>query len=147
MNLMNNIYLPLILITMIFLHIIDDFHLQGCFKIFKQKDYWNNEDNYKDFKYKYLAMDMYKNDWKAALMLHAFSWAYIIHLPIIVFILYTGGDYPAFWFVLSFVVNWVIHAIVDHMKANKLKINLIQDQTIHIIQIILTWIVYTIKFY
>ena len=45
-------------------------------------------------------------------------------------------------FSILFVVNWLIHVITDDMKANKFKINLIQDQLVHICQIFVTWVIY-----
>jgi hypothetical protein len=39
----------------------------------------------------------------------------------------------------TFIYNWLIHAYVDNLKANNHKINLIQDQSIHLVQIIITW--------
>lgn len=45
----------------------------------------------------------------------------------------------AFYFV--FACNIIVHAFVDNMKANKFKINLIQDQIIHIIQILITFFI------
>jgi len=44
------------------------------------------------------------------------------------------------WFPMLYVINTIIHFIVDDTKANKKRINLIEDQTIHIGQILLTWI-------
>ena len=40
---------------------------------------------------------------------------------------------------VAIMTNSTIHAIIDDLKANKKKINLVQDQIIHIIQILLTW--------
>ena len=40
-----------------------------------------------------------------------------------------------------FIGNTIIHAVVDNLKANKLKINLVVDQSIHILQIIITYII------
>lgn len=37
--------------------------------------------------------------------------------------------------------NLIIHFIIDHLKANVHILNLIQDQLIHLIQIVLTWII------
>jgi len=37
-------------------------------------------------------------------------------------------------------INCCIHFVVDDLKANRFKINLIIDQTIHFIQIILTFL-------
>jgi hypothetical protein len=39
---------------------------------------------------------------------------------------------------MLFGLNWGIHVIIDDLKANQLKINLITDQLIHIGQVIFT---------
>ena len=41
-------------------------------------------------------------------------------------------------FVIIFILNAVIHALVDNLKANKLQISLITDQLIHLLQIFVT---------
>lgn len=133
MQILNTIYLPLILLSMIFMHIVDDFYLQGKLVHFKRKKYWDQFDPI-----------LYKNDYKIALALHAFSWSFCIHIPIIIHILYCDGYYSPIFFLLSFIINWIIHIIVDDLKANQLKINLVQDQLIHLIQVIITWIIYII---
>lgn len=45
-------------------------------------------------------------------------------------------------YMFVFCFNWAIHCIVDDCKANKKNINLIQDQLIHMAQIIITWIIF-----
>lgn len=40
---------------------------------------------------------------------------------------------------ISFVINMIIHAVVDDLKANRFVINLTIDQTIHLFQIIITF--------
>ena len=110
-------------LIMFFLHCVDDFFLQGMWlSNGKQKSWW--EKNAPDEKYKY--------DYLAALFIHAFEWSAIISIPLI-FI----GLNPYILFGIFF-VNGCIHAYVDNLKANKHKINLIVDQSIHIIQIIIT---------
>ena len=47
----------------------------------------------------------------------------------------TGG----IWKPVLLIVNLMIHMFVDNLKANEKKINLIQDQIIHVIQVIFTW--------
>ena len=47
-------------------------------------------------------------------------------------------------YTLVIVANTLIHASVDHMKANMHKINLVQDQLIHVGQIIVTCILFSI---
>jgi hypothetical protein len=116
-----------VLFLMILCHIIDDFVLQPvCLSNLKQKSWWGEHCNGKQ----------YRNDYKMALFIHSLSWSIMIHLPIILLYVCNG------W-VLSFsiLINMIIHYIVDDLKANKYKINLVIDQSIHFIQIILTFII------
>ena len=122
----------LLLIGMLFLHIVDDYYLQGLLASFKQKSWWE----------KNCPNSLYKNDYIMALLEHAFSWAVMIHIPIVIFSMIYDVKIPIIIFVTTFIVNWEIHAATDHTKANLLKINLVQDQLIHIVQIIITWLVY-----
>ena len=46
------------------------------------------------------------------------------------------------WWVIAYITNMAIHAFVDSLKANQFKINLVIDQTIHIVQIIITWLIF-----
>lgn len=125
----------LILLTMIFFHIIDDYYLQGILASLKQKEWW--EKNAPD--------ELYKNDYKMALFMHAFSWSFMIMLPLVVYAYISGLTLKignVFWYI----INLAIHAYVDNLKANKGKINLIQDQLIHLIQIVVTWGVFILNF-
>lgn len=122
---MNKIF---IILTMIFCHIIDDYGLQGILASMKQKSWWQKQEQYTD-KYKY--------DYIVALIMHSFSWAFMIMLPIVVI----SGFKIGASFVIAFIVNTVVHGVVDDLKANKMKINLVQDQSIHVAQIIITAIV------
>ncbi len=118
-----------ILFIMVQMHIIDDYCLQGKLANFKQKLWW--KENYPNEKY--------KNDYLMALVLHAFSWTFMTMLPVFVFRVILG-DLP-FGCYGIFLINWVIHGWVDHLKANKLVINLIVDQSVHLVQILVTWAV------
>ena len=113
-----------ILFVMIFAHIVDDYYLQGILASLKQKTWWENQKSYKP---------MYKYDYIVALIMHAFSWSFMVSLPI----LYLGFTK---WIAIAIILNTIVHGIVDDLKANKGKINLIVDQSIHIIQIVITWI-------
>lgn len=126
---MNNIF---ILLTMIFLHIIDDYKLQaGVLAFLKQKAWWAEQKEYKD---------MYKYDYIPALIMHAFSWTFMIMLPIAFALEFNIG-----WWIIAYIVNMSIHAFVDDLKANRYKINLVADQSIHIAQIIITWLLFVTK--
>lgn len=115
-----------ILLSMIFFHIVDDYTLQGIMKSLKQKQWW--KDNSSDSLYKY--------DYIMVLLMHSFSWTFMIMIPISI----AAMTYYTFrWNILAYIINMIIHTIVDDLKANKRKINLITDQTIHLIQIFVTW--------
>ena len=112
---------------MVFCHIVDDYYLQGWLASAKQKSWWKK--NSPD--------ELYKYDYIAALFMHSFSWTFMVMLvPTIYIILFGGKYYP-----LVFVVNIIIHMITDNLKANVKAINLCQDQLVHMVQIIITFIV------
>ena len=70
----NNIF---VLLAMIFLHIFDDYKIQaGVLAMLKQRDWWREQDTYKP---------LYKYDYIVALIMHSFSWAFMIMLPIALF--------------------------------------------------------------
>ena len=116
---------------MFFCHLIDDFVLQDKFTYLKQKSWWE-----KTCRDEGLSIEKYGKDYAIALFEHSLEWSIAIILPII-FILDVSG-----WILLcSVVINTIIHYIVDNAKANQLRLNLIQDQLIHFIQIIISWLI------
>ena len=117
-----------IILLMVFCHIVDDYYLQGWLASAKQKKYWQEN----------APERMYKYDYIWALIMHSFSWSFVIMFPIA---LIKGFD-TGIPFVIAVIVNLVIHAFVDDLKANKHKINLWIDQIIHLCQIILTAIIF-----
>lgn len=120
---MNNTF---IFLLMIFCHIVDDYYLQGWLASAKQKRYW--EENAPD--------EIYKHDYIWALIMHSFSWAFMIMLPVAFLMKFNAN----FDFVMIFIWNVIIHAVTDDAKANRKTLNLIQDQITHLIQIILTFV-------
>lgn len=112
---------------MMFCHIVDDYYLQGKLASFKQKSWW--QENAPD--------QLYKYDYIVALMMHSFSWAFMIMLPVAVCQEFQIGAA----FMAMFIINTVVHAIVDDLKANKRKINLVTDQLIHMCQIVVTFFI------
>lgn len=116
-----------LILTMIFFHIIDDYFLQAAILAnLKQKSYWE----------KHAPEPIYKNDYIVALIMHAFSWTFMVQLPLAFWLQF---QLPVTYHML-FITNVFVHACVDHAKANLHKINLVADQTIHILQIIVTYI-------
>ena len=120
-----------ILLLMFFCHLIDDFVLQDKFTYLKQKSWW-----IKTCKDEGLSIEKYGNDYKMALFEHSLEWSIAIIIPVI-FLLNVNGIV-----LLGCVVaNTIIHYIIDNAKANQLRLNLIQDQLLHFIQIIATWLI------
>ena len=115
-----------ILLFMILFHIIDDFVLQPIsLSNLKQKKWWEKQEGYSD---------KYKDDYKVALAIHSISWSIMIHIPLVIMFPSLGQ----LALLISFIVNAVIHYFIDDLKANKLKINLFEDQMVHFFQICTT---------
>lgn len=129
-------YKILLLLTMIFLHIVDDYYLQGWLASAKQKSYW--EQNAPD--------ELYKHDYIMALFMHSFSWAFMIMVVPSVYTLIntTTTNNASLVIALFFLINLCIHMVVDNSKANLKKINLVQDQLCHLVQILITWVVFVV---
>jgi hypothetical protein len=115
-----------ILVLMLLGHLVADYTLQGWLADGKQKSWWE-ETIIK--KYGHLVdMAKYKYDYIAALVCHALYWSIFICAPF----------YASSWFIVAVILNTIVHAIVDDLKANRHKINLIQDQLLHLGQILMT---------
>lgn len=111
------------IILMILGHLLSDYTLQGWLANAKQIKWWmDNAPWDKDNKY--------RNDWIAGLVCHSLYWSILTFLPL----------YHDKWFVPAVLVNAFIHAVVDHMKCNRLSINLWQDQLFHLAQIVVTYL-------
>ena len=122
---MNSLF---VLIFMIFCHIVDDYYLQGWLASAKQKQWW--QDNAPD--------KLYRFDYIWALIMHSFSWSFMIMLPIAFF-----HNFEVSWvFGVMLLINAIIHAFVDNLKANVRVINLWTDQACHLIQIAYTFWVF-----
>ena len=120
-----------LLLSMIFCHILDDFCFQGWLASAKQKEWWE----------KNAPEPLYRFDYICALIMHSVSWSFVITVPLKVYS--TAMHFGDGWILaIMFLVNAAIHAIIDDLKANKKKINLVIDQSLHIIQILITFIVY-----
>lgn len=146
----------ILLVLMLLMHVLEDFHIQGRMADMKQQRWWSDR-IYKDVvehnptvvpegqeRMYYDAMRRYGNDYLIVLVLHAFEWAVFIHLPIILACFSTNLVFSEdFWLIItiSIMLNTLIHTVVDDAKANRGSINLIVDQLIHITQVIATFIV------
>ena len=117
-----------VFLWMIFFHIVDDYYLQGWLASAKQKSWWQANAPEK----------LYKHDYIWALIMHSFSWAFMVMLPIA----YYQGFMISKLFVIAFIANAAFHAIIDDQKANRKSINLWHDQLFHLMQIVLTFVLF-----
>lgn len=124
---MNNIF---ILFLMIFLHIADDYYFQGILAQMKQKTFWQENS----------PEPMYRYDYLWALIMHAFSWTFMVMLPV----MFINNFILDAEFLLYFIFHLMLHAQTDDLKANARKINLWQDQMIHMLQILMIFTRYVI---
>jgi len=113
-------YLSAIIILTVLMHILDDYVLQGvCLSNLKQKSYWKEN------------LRMYRNDYKVALIVHGMSWSSLVMLPMLVLMqMQVTGIFIIVWLAMG-----LVHAFIDDLKANLKVINLVTDQTLHMIQI------------
>lgn len=121
------------LFGMIYGHLIDDYFLQGILAKMKQKKFWEENS----------PGELYKNDYKIALACHALEWSISIHIAQFLYIVRCGlfsNRMMSIVMAVSIIINAIIHYFIDNTKANKLKINLIQDQLFHLLQIMVTYI-------
>lgn len=113
-----------IVLAMIYMHILDDYVLQGILANLKQRSWWKQ--NYPD--------KLYRHDYIVALLMHSMSWSFLTLLPIAVYRGFNVGTD----FLAVFLINALGHAGMDHAKANMGLVNLITDQTFHLLQILVT---------
>lgn len=122
------------------LHLVADYFLQGCLADIKQKDWWKEpldklyEKYYgygKSLEWCFRLKAKYEHDYIAGLICHATMWTLITFFPL----MFIAN--PIVFSILA-VANIAIHTVVDHMKANTHRINLCQDQLIHLVEVVAT---------
>ena len=129
------------LVAMIFMHIVDDYYLQGKLAELKQKLWWENQRAYWEQHVPNCDYDKYKYDYIVALICHGFSWSVMVHTPMAIYFYLIGElSIASYALVGSIIAQASIHSFIDDLKANKFKINLIDDQLLHLIQIMYMFI-------
>lgn len=115
-----------VLLCMIYLHLIDDYKMQGWLASAKSKNWWITNSPY--------PLEKYKNDYIIALLEHGFMNSFMVHIPIYLWLCQNEKT-----LLISVLIFAIIHSFIDHLKANCKTINLIQDQIIHIVLIVIWW--------
>ena len=102
-------------------HLLADYTLQGWLADGKQKEWWKKVCGGE-------VPSKYRFDYIAALICHSMYWSIFVCAPF----------YKSRWFLAAILVNTAIHAVIDDLKANRHRINLIFDQILHLLQIVVT---------
>ena len=118
----------LLLVLMVALHTIEDFHVQGIMAQMKQRSWWVNNAPSPKYRYDHLPV----------ILLHGLEWAVFVSLPLMWASDWSLPD----WFCALIAAMGLVHSVIDHLKANMLKINLVQGQALHMVQIAIIWIAY-----
>jgi hypothetical protein len=109
-------------LIMVVLHVIADYICQtDVMAKYKQKKSWDG------------LAKQYEYDYIVFLCVHSILWSAIVFLPLL---FYTNYNTVIYYDIVM--INTIIHMIIDDLKCNKLKINLIVDQVLHLIQMQLT---------
>ena len=111
-----------VLVLMLLGHLVADYTLQGWLADGKQKAWWK----------KMFGGEIpgrYKYDYIAGLACHSLYWAILVCAPF----------YASWWFLAAVLLNAVVHMVVDDLKANRMVINLVEDQLLHLLQILVTF--------
>lgn len=122
----------ILFLSMIFMHIVDDYYLQGILAQMKQRTWWREN----------WPQEQYKHDYIMALIEHAFSWTFMVHAPIFLWMVIYNVSKSIGYVMIIFLCHVIIHVVTDDAKANFYNINLIQDQLIHLFQILLIYSCY-----
>ena len=112
---------------MVLLHLFADFTLQGVLADLKQRSWWRAQCQRHG-----VSSNLYDYDHICGLVCHSLYWTLLTFSPLIFLMSSTIQA------LVIVAINTVIHAVTDNAKANKHKINLIQDQLLHLAQIAFT---------
>ena len=104
---MNEIF---VICLMLFMHIIDDYVLQApCLCDLKQKSFWE----------KNAPQPLYRYDYIVALLMHAFSWSFMVMLPIAIALGFNIDTN----FIIMLGANTLFHALIDDLIAEINRLN------------------------
>lgn len=119
-------YMICLLATTILMHLLADYPLQGILASMKQKKWWGQN----------APGPMYKRDWVAGLICHSAMWGIMCAIPSVAVCCWLG-DWAMGVATLGLMAAAIaLHCAIDDLKANRRAINLLQDQSLHILQLL-----------
>lgn len=117
----------------LFMHCVGDYILQSDWlATFKQKKSWEQHPQY---------VPKYQHDFIVPLFVHSFIYSVCINAYPLLMDWKVAAIVPAWCIVI---VCTLIHMFIDHCKANKMTLNLIEDQLLHLFWIVLQTMLYAI---
>lgn len=119
------------------LHHLADYNLQGALCHLKQESFWRKACRECEWCSETVAFRKYGRDYRAGLACHALYWTLVTYAPLIFHPL-TPSAFA--WGLI--IANSAFHYWVDDLKANRWRINLVQDQLLHLAQICVTFAVW-----
>lgn len=128
-------------LLVLLLHFISDFTLQGTLGNLKWKTWWMREcnrmekENCLEWGSAKATFNKYRYDYVCGLVCHSLYWTIFTFAPII------WGMSNVWLIALLVVANAAFHYLVDDFKANRWRINLCQDQLLHLVQICITFFI------
>lgn len=120
-----NIFLMVWLII-VAIHVLYDFNQGEHVATMKQKDWWKE----------HYPAKLYRHDYIIVLILHGLLWSVLVTIPIFVCRYYYHREICNGFILFFIIFNAMLHTLVDHAKANIKCINLLQDQLLHLIQLL-----------
>lgn len=135
-----DVYIALAVLAM---HVVADFLLQGVMANMKQRIWWVDEliklRQDANGKLPRAIWDVYKHDYIVALLAHSYLWSFCILIPIGIYMAALGTLVANAPIIVAFLFgNTIVHAIIDHLKANVGVICLVEDQILHLVQLGIT---------
>lgn len=120
----------LILFTMIFLHIVGEFYLQGMLAKMKKKRWWYRHEPEDGGRYNHIA----------ALIIHGYSWSFIVHLPFTGLIVLCDMFDCMAVLSLSLLSHAVLHALLANDRINHDFLDFADEQACHVAQVFIVWV-------
>lgn len=117
----------MIWLIMVAIHVLHDFNQGEPIANMKQKDWWKE----------HYPARLYRNDYIIVLILHGVLWSVLVSIPIFVFRYCIYDEVYNSLIVFSIIINAMVHAFIDHLKANRKCISLLQDQILHLLQLLI----------
>ena len=123
----------LILLGMLGLHIVDMFGLNLLsLKMASGKSWYTPG----------LTLKRSKPDSIIPLLTQGFSWSILVHVPIIALLIIENINPPTVLIFITVILQGLVHAYISNENASFRKLNFVENQILHLVQIISIFIIF-----